>query len=66
MSNQLAKSFIAIKCVSKIMIPLVSWLIKSGVGYKDFHLTLKRIFFEQALAESKKVTIKSQIHPLAY
>ncbi|MCA4778207.1 hypothetical protein IF090_00855 [Acinetobacter towneri] len=58
MSNQLAKSFIAIKCVSKIMIPLVSWLIKSGVGYKDFHLTLKRIFFEQALAESKKSNYK--------
>lgn len=58
MQTKLTKSLIAIKYVSKIMIPLVSWLIKSGVGYKDFHLTLKHIFFEQALAELKKSNYK--------
>ncbi|MCA4791174.1 DUF6502 family protein [Acinetobacter towneri] len=58
MPNQLAKSFIAIKCVSKIMAPIVYWLIKSGVGYKDFHPILKRIFFEQAVTESQKNNYK--------
>lgn len=53
MPNQLPKSSIALKCASKIMAPIVSWLIKCGVGYKDFHTIVKRVFFEQALKESQ-------------
>lgn len=55
----LSKSEIAIKCVSKLMTPIVNWLIKSGVGYKDFSPILKKIFFEQALIEAQNTKSKT-------
>lgn len=54
MENQLNRASIAQKCISKLMAPIALWLIKSGVGYKDFDNSIKRIFYEQAIKESKK------------
>lgn len=54
----LEKSEIAIKYVSKVMEPLALWLIRSGVGYKDFNSNLKRIFYKQSLNESQRLGVK--------
>lgn len=54
MQNQLNKASTALKYVSKTMAPLVSWLIRCGVGYKDFDTNVRRIFFEQATEECKR------------
>lgn len=59
LNTYLEKSEIAIKYVLKIMGPLVLWLIKSGVGYKDFSSKLKRIFYDQAQSEVARLEIKS-------
>lgn len=54
-----SKTDVAIKCVSKVLTPIVRWLIKSGVGYKDFSLIFKRIFYEQAIIETQVNNIKA-------
>ena len=59
MPYHLAKAEFAIKYVSKVMTPLIRWLIKSGVGYKDFNNHIKRLFFEQASLEALHSQTKS-------
>ena len=38
-----------------IMNQLTIWMIKSGIGYKEFTTALKPIFYQQALIELKKI-----------
>ena len=38
-----------------IMQPLVSWLLRSGVGYAEFATELKPLFLEAALAEQRRI-----------
>ena len=38
-----------------IMQPLVSWLLRSGVGYAEFATALKPLFLEAALAEQRRI-----------
>ena len=49
--SNLPKSDIAKKNVLKIMQPLVTWLIKSGVGFSEFSQLLKTVFFIQSIKE---------------
>ena len=38
-----------------VMQPLVSWLLRSGVGYGEFAAALKPLFLEAALAEQRRI-----------
>lgn len=38
-----------------MMQPLVSWLLRSGVGYAEFATALKPLFLEAALAEQRRI-----------
>lgn len=49
--SNFAQSNIALKNVLKIMGPLVSWLLKSGVGYSKFSQALKYVFYYEAKKE---------------
>ena len=49
--SNLPSSDIAIINVLKIMGPLVSWLLKSGVGYSEFSHALKSVFYHEAEKE---------------
>lgn len=49
--SHLPVSDIAKKNVLKVMQPLVSWLIKSGVGFSEFSQALKPLFFTQSIKE---------------
>ena len=51
-------SEIAKRNVSKVMTPLVSWLISSGVGFSEFSQDLKIIFFKQSFLELEKLDKK--------
>lgn len=50
-NSDLPKSAIAKNNVLKVMQPLVSWLIKSGVGFSEFSQALKPLFFTQSIKE---------------
>jgi hypothetical protein len=41
-----------------IMQPLVSWLLRSGIGYSEFATALKPLFLEAALAEQRRIGAK--------
>jgi hypothetical protein len=41
-----------------IAVPLVTWLVRSGVGYAAFAAALKPVFLSQALAEAQRLNQK--------
>lgn len=49
--SNLPSSDTALLNVLKIMEPLVSWLLKSGVGYSEFSHALKSVFYHEAEKE---------------
>lgn len=51
-------SEVAKKNVSKVMNPLVSWLVSSGVGYSEFSQSLKIVFLKQSIKELEKLDKK--------
>lgn len=47
-----------LKQVQMLMVQIVQWLIRAGVGYTEFSTALKPIFYQQALAELEKLQQK--------
>lgn len=47
-----------LKQVQMLMVQIVQWLIRSGVGYTEFSTALKPIFYQQALLELERLEQK--------
>lgn len=58
-----SRSSVALKYVLRIIEPLVSWLLKSGIGYSEFVQALKAVFYCEAKKEleclKQKQTVSS-------
>lgn len=43
---------------ARAVAPLVGWMVRSGIGYRDFCLRLKRVFLRAAVAELDRQGVK--------